>query len=195
MLHIFCSNTPAALRPGSSGKPVPGYELRLLNAVGQPVAPGAVGDLWVKGDSALAFYWRQHAKTKQTIRGEWVITGDRYRVDDDGFYWYEGRADDMIKIGGEWVSPIEIEHALMAHPAVYESAVVGVPVDGIMRIKAAIVLAADRQPTPELTQELQEWCKTRLQRYQYPHIIDIVDALPKTTTGKIQRFKLREVAS
>ena len=123
--------------------------------------------------------------------GEWVVTGDRYRVDADGFYWFEGRADDMIKVGGEWVSPIEVENALLEHPAVHEVAVVGWPVDGIMRVKAVVVLNDGRSPSEELTGELQAWCKGRLQRYQYPHRIDFVAALPKTTTGKIQRFALR----
>jgi len=194
MLHIFCSNTPEALRPGSSGKPVPGYDLEVVCEGGGPVAPGEVGDLRVKGDSAAPFYWHQHAKSKQTMRGEWVVTGDRYRVDADGFYWYEGRSDDMIKVSGEWVSPIEMENVLLEHPAVREVAVVGTPVAGIMRITAAVVLASDHSPSPALVSDLQAWCKTRLQRYQYPHRVDFVADLHKTVTGKIQRFKLREAA-
>jgi len=115
-------------------------------------------------------------------------------VDEDGYYWYEGRADDMIKVGGEWVSPIAIENALLEHPAIRESAVVGMPIEGIMRIKAVVILRDDALPGPGLVTELQAWCKGRLQRYQYPHLIDFADDLPKTATGKIQRFKLREVA-
>jgi benzoate-CoA ligase len=195
LLHIFCSNTPDALRPGSSGVPVPGYELRLLDEDGREVATGQVGDLFVKGDSAAPFYWHQHAKSLRTMRGEWVHTGDRYRRDEDGFYWYEGRSDDMIKVRGEWVSPIEIEHALCEYPAVHEAAVVGVPVEGVTTIKATVVLKADHAPSALLVRELQDWCKGRLQRYQFPHAIDFVDELPKTTTGKIQRFKLREGAA
>jgi benzoate-CoA ligase len=195
MLHIFCSNTPAACRPGSSGKPVPGYELRILDDEGRPVATGETGNLFVKGASAAPFYWHQREKSRLTMRGEWVATGDRYRMDDEGFYWYEGRADDMLKVGGEWVSPIEIENALMEHPAVNEAAVVGVTVEGVMRIRAVLVLAPQQPPALALKVELQEWCKERLQRYQYPHIVDFVDELPKTATGKIQRFKLREIAS
>jgi acyl-coenzyme A synthetase/AMP-(fatty) acid ligase len=126
------------------------------------------------------------------MRGQWVFTGDRYRVDEEGFYWYEGRADDMIKVGGEWVSPIEIENMLLEHPAIREAAVVGVLVEGIMRIKALVVLAKDLSPSAVLTCEIQEWCKNRLQRYKYPYYIDFAEALPKTLTGKIQRFKLRE---
>ncbi len=193
LLHIFCSNTPDAIRPGSSGVPVPGYELHLLEE-GREVTAGQVGDLFVKGDSAAPFYWHQHAKSVRTMQGEWVHTGDRYRRDEDGFYWYEGRSDDMIKVRGEWVSPIEIENALCEYPAVHEAAVVGVPVEGVTTIKATVVLEADHEPSPLLVRELQDWCKGRLQRYQFPQAIDFVDELPKTATGKIQRFKLREGA-
>jgi benzoate-CoA ligase len=190
MLHIFCSNTTETYCPGSSGKPVPGYELRLLDEDGKPVNTGDTGHLHVKGASAAAFYWRNREKTRRTMQGEWMATGDRYRVDADGFYWYEGRADDMLKVGGEWVSPIEMENVLLEHSAVNEAAVVGTPIDGVMRIRAVIVL--NEAETPALKAELQEWCKRRLQRYQYPHLIDFVTELPKTATGKIQRFKLRE---
>jgi len=191
MLHIFCSNTLEAHQPGSSGRPVPGYELRILDDDERPVAPGDTGNLFVKGDSAAPFYWHQDEKSRHTMRGEWTATGDRYRVDEEGFYWYEGRADDMLKVGGEWVSPIEIENTLMEHPAVREAAAVGVPVDGVTRIRAVVILAAHAAPEPELASLLQKWCQHRLQRYQYPHIIDFVEELPKTATGKIQRFKLR----
>jgi benzoate-CoA ligase family protein len=192
MLHIFCSNTSDEVRPGSSGKPVLGYDLLLLDEEECPVAQGGTGNLYVKGDSSAPCYWNQPEKSKKTMRGQWVFTGDRYRVDEEGFYWYEGRVDDMIKVGGEWVSPIEIENMLLEHPAVGEVAVVGVQVEGIMRIKAVVVLVKDLSPSAVLTCELQEWCKNRLQRYKYPHYIDFAEALPKTLTGKIQRFKLRE---
>jgi benzoate-CoA ligase family protein len=192
LLHIFCSNTPEEYRSGSSGKPVPGYELRILDDDGKPVAVGEAGNLLVKGASAAPFYWRQREKSRRTMLGDWTATGDRYRVDEDGFYWYEGRADDMLKVGGEWVSPIEIENALMEHPAVREAAVVGVPVEGVMRVRAVIITDSIQAPETSLKAELQEWCKARLQRFQYPHVIDFVDELPKTATGKIQRFKLRE---
>jgi benzoate-CoA ligase len=192
LLHIFCSNTPEEHRPGSSGKPVPGYELRILDDDGRPVAAGEAGNLLVKGASAAPFYWRQREKSRHTMLGDWTATGDRYRMDEDGFYWYEGRADDMLKVGGEWVSPIEIENALIGHPAVREAAVVGVLVEGVMRIRAVIITDSLRTPDTSLKTELQEWCKTRLQRFQFPHIIDFVDELPKTASGKIQRFRLRE---
>mgnify|MGYP000083981131 FL=1 len=192
MLHIYCSNTLDSLKPGSSGKPVPGYELKLLSPEGNPVPVGEAGDLWVKGDSALAFYWHQHEKTKRAIQGEWFCTGDRYRVDEEGFYWYEGRSDDMIKVKGLWVSPIEIENVLMEHPAVREAAVVGVQVEGLTRIKAFVILKEGFTPGEALTQELQAWCKSRLRPYQYPEFVAYVEDFPRTATGKVQRFKLRE---
>ncbi len=192
LLHIFCSNTMEAHKPGSSGKPVPGYELRILDDDGRPAAVGETGNLFVKGASAAPFYWRQREKSVRTMQGEWTATGDRYRMDEEGYYWYEGRSDDMLKAGGEWVSPIEMENALMEHPAVLEAAVVGVPVEGVLRIRAVIVPASNQTSSPALREELQKWCKTRLQRFQYPHIVDFVDELPKTATGKIQRFRLRE---
>jgi len=191
MLHIYCSNRLDDVRPGSSGKPVPGYELKILDEHGQPTPTGEAGDLYVKGDSALAFYWAQHEKTKHSVLGEWFFSGDRYKVDADGYYWYEGRSDDMIKVGGLWASPIEIESVLLEHASVAESAVVGVEVDGFTRIKA-FVITKGGAGGEELVAELQEHCKSRLQRYQYPHMIDFVAELPKTVTGKIQRYKLRE---
>jgi benzoate-CoA ligase len=158
------------------------------------VQPGETGDLYVRGDSALALYWAQHEKTKRSVLGEWFITGDRYRVDGEGFYWYEGRADDMIKVSGLWVSPIEIESVLMEHAAVAESAVVGISVDGFTKIKAFVITKGDATPGDALATELQEHCKTKLQRFQYPHLVEFVQELPKTVTGKIQRYKLREPA-
>ena len=194
MLHIYCSNTAEARKPGSSGTPVPGYELMIRGDDGRPVPPGEVGELLVKGDSALSFYWHHRDRTRRTLIGEYFATGDRYRVDDDGFYWYEGRADDMIKVGGLWVSPIEIENVLMEHPSVQEAGVVGVEVEGFMKIRAHVIPAAGVTPTGEedaLVAELQEMCKSRLQRYQYPHIVRFEEELPKTMTGKIQRYVLR----
>ncbi|HXG42079.1 MAG TPA: benzoate-CoA ligase family protein [Dehalococcoidia bacterium] len=192
MLHIFCSNRPEEVRPGSSGRPVPGYELRLLSPEGEPVSVGEAGDLYVKGGSAFAYYWHHTEKTRATFQGEWVRTGDRYRMDEEGFYWYEGRADDMIKVSGLWVSPIEIENTLMEHPAVLEAAVVGIQVEGFTRIKAFVVLKEGTTSSDALVEELQEWCKSRLQRYQYPHMVEFVQDLPKTVTGKVQRYKLRQ---
>ena len=194
MLHIYCSNRLNDVRPGSSGKPVPGYELKILDDAGNPVPTGEAGDMYVKGDSALSLYWAQHEKSKRSVLGEWFLTGDRYRVDDDGFYWYEGRSDDMIKVSGLWVSPIEIESVLLEHPSVGESAVVGIEIEGFAKIKAFVITKGDAAADDSLVAELQEHCKSRLQRYQYPHLIDFVPELPKTVTGKIQRYKLRESA-
>ena len=193
MLHIYCSNRPGAAAPGTSGKPVPGYELLLLDEAGEPVAAGEVGNLHVRGDSSLAFYWHQHEKTKAAIKGDLFFTGDRYRVDEDGNYVYEGRADDMIKIGGLWASPIEIENALVEHPRVLEAAAVGVDADFTTRVKAFVICRGDAGDEA-LVAELQDWCKSRLRRYEFPHFITFVDELPKTPTGKIQRYKLREDA-
>ena len=196
MLHIFISNTPDELKPGSSGKPVPGYEIRIFDEEEYPVEePGEAGYLSVKGDSAASYYWRNHEKTKETIKGEWLFAGDWYRVDEDGFYWYEGRADDMIKVSGLWVSPVEVENTLGDHEAVLEVAAVGVDIEGLTRIKAYVVLREDHEGSDELVEELQEWSKDNLKRYQYPHIVEFIEELPKTTTGKIQRFKLREPES
>jgi benzoate-CoA ligase len=195
MLHIYCSNRLGDVRPGSSGKPVPGYELKILDPDGQRVPVGEAGDLYVKGDSALALYWAQHEKSKRSILGEWFFSGDRYRVDADGYFWYEGRSDDMIKVSGLWVSPVEIEAALIQHPAVAESAVVGVSVDGFTRIKAFVITKGDAAHGEVLVTELQEHCKSRLQRFQYPHLIEFVPELPKTVTGKIQRYKLRDAVT
>ncbi len=192
MLHIYCSNRLDDVRPGSSGKPVPGYELKILDEEGRPVPEGDAGDLYVKGDSALALYWAQHEKSKRSVLGEWFFSGDRYRVDEDGFYWYEGRSDDMIKVSGLWASPIEIESVLLEHPAVAESAVVAVEVQGFTRIKAFVIPKGGAATGDALVAELQEHCKTRLQRFQFPHFIEFVPELPKTVTGKIQRYKLRE---
>lgn len=194
MLHIYCSNRLDDVRPGSSGKPVPGYELKILGDDGMPTPAGEAGDLYVKGDSALALYWAQHEKTKRSILGDWFFTGDRYRMDAEGFYWYEGRSDDMIKVSGLWASPIEIESVLLEHAAVAESAVVGIDVEGFTKIKAFVITKGDAVAGDALVAELQEHCKSRLQRFQYPHIIEFVPELPKTVTGKIQRYKLREPA-
>jgi benzoate-CoA ligase family protein len=193
LLHIYCSNRPGAVKPGTSGKPVPGYELVLLDELGQPVAPGEVGNLHVRGDSALAYYWHQHEKSKAAIKGDLFFTGDRYREDEDGDFVYEGRADDMIKIGGLWASPIEIENALVEHPRVLEAAAVGIDADFTTRVKAFIIVRGEAGDDA-LVLELQEWCKSRLRRYEFPHFITFVEDLPKTPTGKIQRYKLREEA-
>jgi benzoate-CoA ligase len=192
ILHIFISNQAEAIRPGSSGKLVPGYEARLLDDDGQPVPTGEIGNLLVKGDSTCAMYWNKHEKTKDTIEGHWIRTGDKYSLDADGFYWYAGRSDDMLKVGGIWVSPVEVENALVEHPAVLECGVVGKEdQDRLVKPLAYVVLAAGASGTSELAQELQSFVRSRLADYKRPRWVEFVPELPKTATGKTQRFKLR----
>jgi benzoate-CoA ligase family protein len=193
MLHIYCSNTPEDLAPGTSGRAVPGYELRLVDEHGLDVTPGQPGDLMVRGDSCAGFYWHQRDKTRYCMRGEWFHTGDRYIVDADGHYVYQGRSDDMIKVGGLWVSPADVEACLVRHPAVSEAAVIGVNVEDLSRIKALVICAASPDEPDALADELRQWCKQHLRRYEYPHVVEFVEDLPRTSTGKVQRYKLREV--
>jgi len=196
MCHTFIANRRGNVRPGSSGTVVPGYEAKLVDDAGREVAVGEVGNLMVKGDSACSCYWNQHERTKQTIEGEWVRTGDKYHRDADGYFWYAGRTDDMIKAGGMWVSPAEVEGALAGHPAVVEAGVVGAEdKDELVKPLAFVVLARDHLASPTLEAELKAFVKERLAPYKYPRWIVFVDELPKTATGKIQRFRLREIAA
>jgi len=191
-LHMFLSNAPGAIRPGSSGVPVPGYEAMIVDDEGRPVATGDTGNLRVKGDSTMAYYWNQHEKTKQTLHGPWIQTGDKYYRDQDGYYWYCGRSDDMLKVGGIWVSPIEVEATLVAHPAVLEAAVVGhEDADALVKPKAFVVLAEPSAASAALAGELREHVKTRIAHYKAPRWVEFVSALPRTATGKVQRYKLR----
>jgi benzoate-CoA ligase family protein len=195
MCHTFIANRRGQVRPGSSGTLVPGYDARLVDDDGRPVAAGDVGNLLVKGDSACACYWNQHERTRETIQGEWVRTGDKYSRDADGYFWYAGRVDDMIKASGMWVSPAEVEGALAGHPAVVEAGVVGAEDrDELVKPLAFVVLARGHTPGAALERELQTFVKERLAPYKYPRWIIFVEELPKTATGKIQRFKLRELA-
>jgi benzoate-CoA ligase family protein len=190
--HIFISNMPDAVRPGSSGKLVPGYEARIVDEDGSPVPVGEVGNLLVRGDSICALYWNKHDKTKDTIEGHWIRTGDKYHQDADGFFWYAGRSDDMLKVGGIWVSPIEVENALMEHAAVLEAGVVGrEDQDRLVKPLAYVVLQAGVSGSPELAQELQAFVREKLAEYKRPRWVEFVAELPKTATGKTQRFKLR----
>jgi benzoate-CoA ligase len=192
MLHIFISNRPGCARYGTLGRPVPGYQVKILDEDGNPVVPGATGDLLVHGSTSAKFYWNQHARSRATFEGQWTRTGDRFRVDDNGDYVYAGRSDDMLKVGGIFVSPIEVESALTAHPAVREAAVVGKE-DGDRLIKpiAYVVLAGGFAACEAMSNELKAFVKSRLAPYKYPRWIEFVAELPKTGTGKIQRFKLR----
>ncbi|MGH8923446.1 MAG: benzoate-CoA ligase family protein [Acidimicrobiia bacterium] len=191
MLHIYCSNRAGKVEPGSSGSPVNGYDVILRDEAGKPVADGEAGEMWVRGPTALAGYWHQAERTRQKLVGGWFASGDRYRSNERGNYVYEGRVDDMMKIGGLWVSPIEIENRLIEHSAVREAAVASVQVEEVSRIKAFVILVDGRSDDDSLAAELQEWCKAGLLRYQYPHVVEFVEDFPRTTTGKIQRFKLR----
>jgi benzoate-CoA ligase family protein len=192
ILHIFISNQPDAIRPGSSGKPVAGYQTRIVDDEGLPVRTGDIGNLLVNGDSTCALYWNKHEKTKDTIEGHWIRTGDKYFQDADGFLWYAGRSDDMLKVGGIWVSPVEVENALVEHPAVQEAAVVGrEDQDQLVKPQAFIVCAPGHAGSTDLAKELQEFVRSRLAEYKRPRWVEFVAELPKTGTGKTQRFKLR----
>jgi acyl-coenzyme A synthetase/AMP-(fatty) acid ligase len=192
ILHIFISNRPGEIRPGSSGKLVPGYEALITDESGHAVKHGEIGNLLIRGDSTAAYYWNKHEKTKDTINGHWIHTGDKYYQDADGYLWYCGRSDDMLKVGGQWVSPVEVEGALIAHPAVLESAVVGqADADDLIKPKAYVVLKSGQEPSEALANELKAFVKERLAPFKYPRWIEFVPELPKTATGKIQRFILR----
>ncbi|WP_286940119.1 benzoate-CoA ligase family protein [Achromobacter sp. UBA4530] len=192
MLHIFISNRAGQLRYGTTGKPVPGYEVQLRDDNGAPVAPGAIGDLYIKGPSAALMYWNNRDKTRQCFLGDWLKSGDKYVCDPDGYYTYAGRSDDMIKVSGQYVSPVEVENILIQHEAVLEAAVIGVPDhDGLVKTKAYVVLRAGFEPDAQTGVALQHYVKQHLAPFKYPRQIDFLEELPKTATGKIQRFRLR----
>ncbi len=192
LLHIFLSNQPGDVRYGTSGKPVPGYQLELRGDGGEPVEDGEEGALWVKGPSACAGYWNNREKSLATFHGAWTRTGDRYLRDPQGYYTYCGRSDDMLKVGGIWVSPFEVESALSAHPQVLESAVVGAPdEEGLVKPKAFVVLKPGAHGSEALGAELKAFVKDRIAPYKYPRWVEFVAELPKTATGKIQRYRLR----
>ena len=193
MLHIFLSNRPGKVRYGTTGQAVPGYELRLVGDDGRECADGEIGELQISGPSAAIMYWNNRAKTKNTFAGEWTRSGDKYTRDADGYYTYGGRSDDMLKVGGIYVSPFEVEACLMTHASILEAAVIGVADgDGLVKPKAYVVLKTGRQASAE---DLQAHVKSLLAPYKYPRWIAFVPELPKTATGKIQRFKLRAAAS
>jgi benzoate-CoA ligase len=190
MLHVFLSNAPGDVHYGTTGRPVPGYEVRLTREDGSEVAKGEIGDLHIKGPSAALMYWGQRAKTIATFQGEWTKSGDKYSQDENGCYVYAGRSDDMLKVSGIYVSPFEVEATLMQHTAVLEAAVVGFEdADGLTKAKAFVVL---KQGASATDTELKAFVKDRLAPYKYPRTIEFIAELPKTATGKIQRFKLRE---
>jgi benzoate-CoA ligase family protein len=193
--YIAISNFPGRARPGTSGQVIPGYEARVLRADGEPAATGEVGDLVVRGPSTAAFYWRRRAATQHTFRGEWIFTGDRYSVDADGYYTNHGRSDDLLRVSGHWVSPLEVESVLLRHPAVRECAVVArADGDGLIKPCAYVVCADGATAAPALADELKALVKDALAPYKYPRWVEFIPELPKTSTGKIQRYRLRQTA-
>lgn len=193
VLHIYISSRPSQVKPGSSGRPVEGYDVKIVDEEGKTLPPGHTGILMVRGESTAAYYWNKHEKTKEVMIGEWFNTGDRYYADEEGYYWYSGRADDAFKCRGEWVTPVEIENVLIEHEAVLESGVIGAKDrDGLDKPMAFVVLKPGVSPSEELDQELKEHVRRRLPGYNVPAWIKFVEELPKTAAGKIQRYKLRE---
>ena len=190
MLHIFLSNRPGQVRYGTTGWPVPGYEIELRGDDNQPVAAGETGDLYIQGPSAAMMYWGNRDKTRETFQGGWTKSGDKYVRNADGSYTYSGRSDDMLKVSGIYVSPFEVEATLVQHPSVLEAAVIGlIDAEGLTKTKAFVVLKDGAQATED---ELKAFVKDRLASYKYPRLIEFITELPKTATGKIQRFRLRE---
>lgn len=192
ILHIFISNRIGDIKPGSSGKLVPGYQALITDEQGQSVPAGDIGNLLISGESTAAYYWNKHDKTRAAILGRWIQTGDKYYQDEEGYFWYCGRADDMLKVGGQWVSPVEVENTLIAHPAVLEAAVVGVfDQENLVKPKAYVVLRPGQTASEQLAEELKTFVKQHIAPFKYPRFIEFVPELPKTATGKIQRFLLR----
>jgi acyl-coenzyme A synthetase/AMP-(fatty) acid ligase len=215
MFHIYITNRPGDVKPGSLGRIVEGYEAKIVNAGGHEVSTNEMGTLKIKGDSAALCYWNAHEKSKETFAGDWCITGDQFHVDEEGYYWYHGRTDDMLKVSGIFVAPVEIENCLLQHEAVLECAVIGAKAgDGLVKPKAFIVLreefsakhevgtgsrsdrVEDEKPDlqPELVTALQVFVKSQLAPYKYPRWIEFVPSLPKNDRGKIDRKKLKEAS-
>ncbi len=196
MLHIFLSNRPGDVRYGTTGKPVPGYELRLVDEAGADVPDGEQGELQIRGVTSAMGYWNNRARSRATFVGEWTRSGDKYLKDPDGYYVYCGRSDDMLKVSGIYVSPVEVEAALITHPAVLEAAVIGASdAEALVKPKAFVVLKPGQGASDALVEDLKQHVKSRLAPYKYPRWIEFVPELPKTATGKIQRFKLRALAA
>jgi benzoate-CoA ligase len=189
----YIAERPGRVKPGSTGEAIPGHELKIVDEKGQEVPPGVEGELLVKADSVAPYYWNKHERTKEAmIGGDWFRTGDIFHRDEDGYFWFRGRADDMIKAGGIKVVPTEVEATLIKHPAVVEAGVAGVPdEDGLMKPKAFVVLAEGYKPSPELARELQQFVKNQIAPYNYPRWVEFISELPKTPSGKVQRYKLR----
>jgi benzoate-CoA ligase len=196
ILHIFISNRPGHAMPGSTGQIVPGYEAKIVDDDGHELPPRHVGTLMIKGDSIAAGYWNKHEETKNTFCGHWINTRDKFLMDEQGYFWYAGRADDMFKVSGQAVWPTDVEGVLMQHPAVLESGVVGaLDQDGLVKPVAFVVLKDGKTASPDLGRELQEFVKKTAAPHKYPRAVVFVESLPKTSTGKIMRYRLREAAS
>jgi benzoate-CoA ligase family protein len=193
-LQMVIANRPGEARPGSSGKIIPGYEAKIVDEHGNLVGPNEIGDLFVKGDSICTGYWNQHEKTKEVFVGPWFRTGDKYYQDQDGYFWHAGRADDLFKVNGRWLSPAEVESALIAHPAVREAAVVARDDEaGLSKPAAYVVVNAEFTPQEQLARDLQDWVAQKVGGYKRPRWVEFLPEIPKTATGKLQRFKLREL--
>ncbi len=191
--YIYIANGPGGIKPGSSGKALPGYEVKIVDENSQELPPGEVGSLLVKGDGIAAGYWNKHHKTVKAFIGEWYVSGDQFSKDEDGFFWYAGRGDDMVKVGGIWVSPIEVENLLQEHPKVQECAVVGqMDKNGLLKTAAYVILKENMQGDEDTTKELTEFLKSKTAPYKVPRWIHYSTELPKTATGKTQRYKLRQ---
>ncbi|PWT95612.1 MAG: benzoate-CoA ligase family protein [Blastocatellia bacterium] len=193
MFHIYITNRPGDIKPGSLGRIVNGYESQIVDGENNEVATGEMGTLRIKGDSAALCYWNAHEKSKQTFAGDWCTTGDQFHVDDEGYYWYHGRTDDMLKVGGVFVAPVEIENCILQHEQVLECAVVGCEVDGLVKPKAYVVLRQAVDGTDELAQDIQQFVKNQLAKYKYPRIVEFVASLPKNDRGKIDRKELKNL--
>ena len=193
MFHIYITNRPVEVKPGSLGRIVAGYEAKIVDAEGNEVPTGDMGTLKIKGDSAALCYWNAHEKSKATFAGDWCTSGDQFHVDEEGYYWYHGRTDDMLKVGGVFVAPTEIENCLLQHEAVLECAVVGhADSDGLVKPKAFIVARDDHQANEALANAIKDFVKTRIALYKYPRWIEFVDSLPKNDRGKVDRKLLKD---
>src|SRR5437764_912355 len=192
MFHIYITNRPEDVKPGSLGRVVKGYEAQIVDAEGKEVPTGEMGTLRIKGDSAALCYWNAHEKSKETFAGDWCTTGDQFHVDAEGYYWYHGRTDEMLKVSGVFVAPAEIENCLLQHEAVLECAIIGHDAgDGLVKPKAFVVLRSPAKPSEELAQDIKDFVKSKLALYKYPRWIEFVSSLPKNDRGKIDRKKLK----
>jgi benzoate-CoA ligase family protein len=192
MFHIYITNRPGDIKPGSLGRIVDGYEAKIVDADGNEVATGEMGTLKIKGDSAALCYWNAHEKSKETFAGDWCTTGDQFHVDEDGYYWYHGRTDDMLKVSGVFVAPAEIENCLLQHEAVLECAVVGHESEGLVKPKAFVVLREGFVAADQLAEEIKQFVKDHIAIYKYPRWVQFVDSLPKNDRGKIDRKQLKK---